>query len=285
MTAEVLRFERPRAGAAERPVQGHVTGAVRYLERGREKPVTYVAPPGAGEHRRTASYTPTLVRIRDARRAAGALSLDQHGFELRRRATAVRDLHDDARVRAVYYPEMERLVRAATGAARVVVFDHNVRVDGGAGEGASRVPVRIVHNDYTERSAPRRLRDLLPEQAARLPGRRFAVVNAWRPIVGPVRRSPLALIDAQSVAPEDLVAVDLVYPDRTGEIYEVAASAAHRWFYFPLMRSDEVLLIKGYDSLDDGRARFTPHTAFDDPATPAGAPPRRSIEIRSLVLF
>ena len=51
------------------------------------------------------------------------------------------------------------------------------------------------------------------------------------------------------------------------------------------MRRDEALLIKGYDSRHDGRARFTPHTAFQDPHTLPGAPPRESIEVRTLAFF
>ena len=97
--------------------------------------------------------------------------------------------------------------------------------------------------------------------------------------------TPLALADAQSVAAENLVATDLIYSDRVGEIYEVTHSPEQRWVSFPRMTPDEVLLIKGYDSLADGTARFTPHTAFDDPTTPANAAPRESIESRMLVFY
>ena len=112
-------------------------------------------------------------------------------------------------------------------------------------------------------------------EAARLAanGARVLQINVWRPIRGPVQRSPLALADASSVRQEHLIATDQVFPDRVGEIYHLAHSPAQRWYYAPLMTPDEVLLIKGYDSLTD-RARFTPHGAFDLPDTPAAAPPR-----------
>jgi hypothetical protein len=89
--------------------------------------------------------------------------------------------------------------------------------------------------------------------------------------------------DVASVAPADLVPSDLVYPNRIGETYAVTYNSNHRWFYVPAMRTDEALLIKCFDSLTDGRARFAPHTAFDDPTAPADVLPRESIEIRSLV--
>ena len=143
-----------------------------------------------------------------------------------------------------------------------------------------------VHNDYTPWSGWQRVKDLLgPEEAERLAGTRVAQVNLWRPIRGPVRRSPLALLDAGSVAPDDLLATDHIYPDRVGEIYHVAHNPDHRWFYFPEMERDEVVLIKGYDSHEDGRARFTPHTAFDHPETTVDTPPRESIELRALLIF
>jgi len=142
-----------------------------------------------------------------------------------------------------------------------------------------------VHNDYTDRSAPQRVRDLLPAEAAALLKRRFAIVNVWRPMGGPVRTAPLALCDAQSVAPGDLVASERRSKDRVGEVEHVTFNPAHRWFYFPELRDDEALLIKTYDSATDGTARFTPHGAFDDPTAPADAAPRRSIESRCFVFF
>lgn len=111
------------------------------------------------------------------------------------------------------------------------------------------------------------------------------MVNLWRPIRGPIEDAPLAVADARSVKREDLVATDLVYPDRIGEIYYVKFSPSHRWFYAPAMREDEMMLIKCFDSADDGRARFAPHSAFTDPTTPPGALPRESIELRTLVFY
>jgi hypothetical protein len=231
------------------------------------------------------------VPIRDLRPHAGALSLERAGFELLRHQTAVRDLYDDDAIAHVYYPEIEALLGAVTGASRVVVFDATRRSDAGAGaknRDGLRGPASRVHVDYTEKSGPQRLKDLLGEaEAARLAaaGARIVQINVWRPIRGPVRRSPLALADARSVAPEDLIATDQVFPDRVGEIFHLAYNPAQRWYYAPLMTPDEVILIKGYDSLTDGRARFTPHGAFDLPDTPASAPPRESIEVRTLVVI
>lgn len=47
----------------------------------------------------------------------------------------------------------------------------------------------------------------------------------------------------------------------------------------------EAPLLKCYDSAEDGRVRFTAHTAFDDPTSPPNAAPRESIETRAFVFF
>ena len=110
-------------------------------------------------------------------------------------------------------------------------------------------------------------------------------INVWRPIRGPVRRSPLALADAGSVRPSELVATDQRFPDRVGEIYQLAHGEGQRWYWVPEMERGEVLLIKGWDSLDNGCARFTPHGAFQLAGQDPGAPPRESIEVRTYVVF
>lgn len=293
MTTNPAAQSNPAATAASLPPRlddtwpDRLQAPLTYLVDTGEKPVTYIPDPGQGEVRRTGHYAPFNVPIRDGRAVARDLSLDRQGFLLTRHHTAVVDFHDPAEIARVYYPEMEALVKAATGAARVEVFDHNLRVDGGV-ERAARdrsTPVRMVHNDYTAKSGPQRLRDLMGDEADALLQKRFAIINVWRPIAGPVETAPLALLDSRSIQPGDLVPLDLVYPDRTGEIYNASFNPAHRWFSFPAMARHEAVLIKGYDSLDDGRARFTPHTAFDDPTSPPGAKPRRSIEVRTLVFF
>jgi hypothetical protein len=186
----------------------------------------------------------------------------------------VRDFYDEDEVRALYYAEIERLVCAETGAARALMFDHTIRSIAWSERGA-REPVRIVHNDYTPTSGPQRVRDLLDAgEAMQRLQRRFAVINVWRPMVDVVRDTPLAICDAGSMAPADFVATEMRYRDRVGETYSVSYNPDHRWYYFPQMRRDEVLLFKCFDSAEDGRARFGAHSAFDDPAATKAAPER-----------
>lgn len=263
-----------------------VTATVNYIARTVDKPYVHTAALTGGLPRYFADFESHNVTIRNARPNTGHLSLDREGFALVRHESTVADFYDDTSVKSHYYPEVEALLRTTTGAREVYIFDHTRRVDDETVRGTAREPAGRIHNDYTEKSAPQRVRDLLgTEQTAIKTIRPYAQINIWRPIRGPVQRSPLALLDASSLADGDLVATDQIYPDRTGEIYHLAWNPQHRWWYFPSMETNEVVLIKGYDSRLDGRARFTPHTAFEDPETPPRARPRESIEIRAFVFF
>jgi hypothetical protein len=237
--------------------------------------------------RRTGTQELRPMEILDGRPLAHTFTLDGNGFVFVEHETRVADFFDPGELKSVYYPEVEQLIKAASGASRVVVFDHTLR-SGDGGEREARLirePVLSAHNDYTEWSGPQRVRDLLPDEAERLLARRFAIIQVWRAINQPIQSNPLAIADASSIAPEDLLIAERRYPHRVGQTYRIRYSPAHRWFYFPEMRRDEALVFKVYDSAKDGRARFTPHTSFDDPSTPPGAPPRQSIEARALAFF
>jgi hypothetical protein len=277
------RTPRDAAVALRGPVEAELVYALDQ----RQTPYFYMYEPPAGKPRSFGDYGSKRVRLEDGRDASRPFELDVEGFAFGRHSTALADAYDDAAVRSVYYPEMERLVLEATGAERVLVFDHNVRNGSAANAGARGVsePVRRVHNDYTAESALRRLRQLLPAEADVLGQRRYAFINVWRPLFSPVLDTPLAVCDARSIDPSDLVKIELIYPDRVGENYNFAYQDRHRWFYFSQMRADEVLLLKCMDTPADGRARFTAHTAFDDRRAPAAARPRESIEIRTIAFY
>lgn len=263
-----------------------VRAVLNYLAPMAERPRYYAfeTPPGVPDT--NIQPEPHEVLIRDLRPIAAGASLDGQGFGVVRQRSAVRDFYDDEEIRRVYYPEAEALLKDVTGADRVFIFDHTVRrhIPGTADRRAGvRQPARRVHVDHTAKSGPERVRAWLPDEADALLRGRVQVINLWRPIRGPAYDAPLAVADARSVAPEDLVPSDLVYQHRVGETYSVRYSPAHRWFYLSAMTPDEGLLLKCYDSKTDGRARFAPHTAFNDPTAPADAAPRESIELRTLV--
>ena len=272
---------------ADQAMPDQVIGELNYLEPMAEKPRTLAYDPAEGEARTNAAYAPHRVEISNLRAARIAPTLDREGFALVRRRSAVSGFTDEDEVRRVYYPESARIIQEATGADRVVIFDHTIRrriagaVDRAAG--TPRQPVARVHVDHTEHSGPQRVRDLMGDEAEALLRGRVEIVNLWRPIRGPLEDAPLAMCDARSVAPEELVASDLVYRDRSGETYGVLFNPRHRWSYVPAMREDEALLLKVYDSARDGQARFSPHTAFEDPTAPDHKLPRESIEVRALV--
>jgi hypothetical protein len=261
-----------------------IEATVNYLAPMEERPFYYLHGAPEGQPWRNTRGDRRRVEIVDGRALSPAPGLEREGVELIDWDGEPENALDAEAIRRDFYPRVEALVQRHVGAERVVAFDHNTR--SGANERADGVqaPIGLVHNDYTEASGPQRVRDLLPDEAEALLARRFAVINVWKPIVHPAQASPLAVCDAQTLRPEEMIHTELRYPDRVGEIYSFAHSDAHRWFYFPEMGTNETMLIKCYDS-EHGRSRFTAHTAIDDPQTPADAPPRQSVEVRTLAFF
>jgi hypothetical protein len=264
-----------------------VEATLNYILDTGEKLFTYTGGPGSLDVRSGGTQDPRRVVIRNGRPHADDFALERDGFRFVRHDTKVGDFFDEDEVRRVYYPEMEALVKAESGASRVVVFDHTLRTADDELREAQKIRevVRRVHNDYTEWSGPQRVRDLLPQEADDLLSRRFAIIQVWRPIRHPVETFPLAICDATTLSPKDLVITERRYPNRVGQTYAITYNADHQWYWFPRMRRDEALVFKVFDSLKDGRARWTAHTAFEDPSSPPNARPRESIEIRTLAFF
>jgi hypothetical protein len=268
-------------------VRETVTADIPYTVDTGEKLVNETFGPNNIRRRKNGTVDPRPMIIRNGRSVADGFSLDRNGFVFVEHKTAVKDFFDRQQLESVYYPEVERLIKSASGAERVVLFDHTLR-SGDESEREARLirePVLSAHNDYTEWSGPQRVRDLLPDEAEALLKHRFAIIQVWRAINQPIQANPLALADAASIAPEDLMVAERRYPNRVGQTYRLRYNPAHRWVYFPQMRRDEALVFKVFDSAKDGRARFTPHTSFEDPGSPPGAPPRQSIEARALAFF
>jgi hypothetical protein len=216
-------------------------------------------------------------------------SVDREGFELHDFPARFDQFDDEASIHAQFHPQVVDFVQRHTGAKRVVVFDHTIRkrlpADLKQQTTVQRPAVLLVHSDYTPASGPQRVRDILPDEAEDLLTRRVAFYNVWKPLYRRVEELPLAMIDAQTQDEADLLRMDLKYRERTGEIYVLRHSPRHRWFYFPHMEAHQALLLKTYDSMTDGRARFMGHSAFEDPTTPPGAMKRESIEVRTMAFF
>lgn len=255
-----------------------------------------------------------------------AMSLDENGFCLLPHAWKHVDYYDNHQVIHSYYAECEALVQKATGATRAVAFDHNLRAKlrkeaGDRLRGGSAVQEPLVsygvHNDYTLTSAAQRIRQLAqpaskndtrgtgtslldPKEVEGLLKKRWVFINVWRNVAeSPVESFPLAACDATSLALDDLIVFEIRYSDRVGENYFARYSDAQRWFYFPRMEKDEVMLLKCWDSRGvdflqyseaDGPkepvpATFSLHGSFEDLASPEDAPDRESIEVRLVAFY
>eukprot|EP00038_Savillea_parva_P006903 m.166597 g.166597 ORF g.166597 m.166597 type:complete len:340 (+) comp12710_c0_seq1:105-1124(+) len=276
------------------------------------------------------------VAIDNARTLPSPMSLERNGFELRSRRSLPINYYSWNDTVHKYYKECEAAVQEATGARWVYAFDHNLRsrshnrraarqvgTETLGRQGLVQTPIPFVHGDYTLRSAPERLqqlakppghndtlrellgdRPLLPPHvlaAATAPGARWGIINVWRNISDkPVQAYPLACTDGKTVRRDELCTYEIHYSDRIGENYLAKHNPRHKWYYYPHMTRDEILLLKqwdtegtlaqsggdlsDYDGSPDSACTFSFHSAVDQPPAP-GAPDRESIEVRCLVVW
>jgi hypothetical protein len=245
-------------------------------------PSTKLNPPGTDPHE---------VDVHDGWPEAARFSADREGFEIHPFGASSRfdNFDDDASIKSVFYAQVVDFVKRHSGARRVEVFDHTIRkrlpADLKAQTTVQRPAVLLVHSDYTVKSGPQRVREIVPDEAEQLLGRRVAFFNVWKPLYRRVDELPLAMCDATTHDADDMLIMELKYRERTGEIYVMRWSPKHRWVYFPQMEAEQALLLKTYDSETDGRARFMGHSAFEDPNTPPDALKRESIEVRTMAFF
>ncbi len=232
----------------------------------------------------TLVFDPHRVTVRNARAAGEPFSLERNGFQLVRQVTDV-DFADPDAVAARYHPQIVQLLKDLTGASDVVVFNDILRSESGVESGSK--PAYSVHVDFDRESIEGFVRAVRPDADALL-SKRFALINLWRG-VATVERVPLAVMDASTMAPHDLRVGHIKM--RPGEPmpmrmsgFNIAYSPDHRWYYFPRMQPDELLVFKLHDT-EPQRVQFTAHSAFDDPTSPPDARPRRSMETRTVAFF
>ncbi|MGY8958667.1 MAG: CmcJ/NvfI family oxidoreductase, partial [Alphaproteobacteria bacterium] len=228
-----------------------VEAELNYIVDDGKPSIRYIDWPEEEHKARMPVYQPRTMTIANGRVTGGPFTLPDHGFTLVSAPTAVIDFFDEEDVKRVYYPETEALIKAQSGAKRVVVFDHTLRTADPArhAQGWIRNTVKSVHNDYTERSAPKRLRDILPaDEAEAALKKRYAIIQVWRSVAPRVETEPLALCDGATIPATGFISNQRRYRDRTAETYHIAHNPAHKWYYFPLMTRDEALVFKVFDT-------------------------------------
>jgi hypothetical protein len=266
-----------------------VAAEVNYLGPMHERPVFYAE----AVEKNNLNLVSRQVTVSDFRPRRDEAAIATTGFQLVDHPTAVRDFADPDQIDCIYIPEIRELIASLTGAARVEATRPVLRWSEKERhpEHVNSRPGRFAHVDYNRGSFHGFARNYLagdPEAERWLAGR-YAAFNIWRVMSQPPQDIPLGFIDRRTTRIEDVVDGDAVIdaPGRpefrfTSSLYR--ASARHRWGYFSDMRPDEAVVFLGYDSADDSLPG-APHSAFDDPGCPAGAPPRASCEIRAFAFW
>lgn len=222
----------------------------------------------------------TEVNVQDLRNKACHVNFNDNGITFTTSPSKTVRFDSNCDWQAGYNEEIRVLLTQKIGAQEVIVFDHTVRIDDPE---AARKPARNVHNDYSPQGANQRLIDLTGSQrATELQKGAFAFVNVWRPIGHPITTSPLGFIHPSSMRPEDWMTIELIYPDRTGQILGVAPHPKHEWLYQSSMTPDDVVIFNTYDN--HGRPHLA-HSALDIVDQVDVSQPRKSIETRTLVRY
>lgn len=265
--------------------RGPVTASLSFYQPPADgsKPYNYVEKQPESQPQRNFGEEWHDVTIHDLKGQEGKFTMDNNAFSVVSNVPSEEyDFTDDAQIKRVYYPEVEKLLlENVPGANRVLLFDHTIRR---SSPNANRAPVTRVHIDQTPASAAQRVKYHLPDESEKLLQGRYRIINVWRPLNGPVMAHPLAVADSATVRDEDLIGVEHRYPDRNGETAAVRHNPEQKWYYWSGMKNEDRLFLKCFDSDEAvGQWGRVPHTAFVDPRTPEGAIGRESIEVRALV--
>jgi len=239
---------------------------------------------------RHANTTKHDIDIHNARplAEAGKLDLDRNGFTLMKHTATFENFEDKKAIEREYFEEMRRfMLGVCADAVDAVPFPfYQLR---------SRRPANFfdafslyMHCDFSLNSWEEMVQNLLKQQGR---GERyspdeydFALYNLWRPIYHAAEQSPLTVVDASTMNLEDIIEYRLA-PTGTESLAALPVfNPEQRFYYFPDMQTDEVLVFKQQDSRDDV-AKVCPHTSFIDPTSRADAPERRSIDVRVVCVY
>ncbi|KAI0517008.1 methyltransferase [Xylaria bambusicola] len=237
------------------------------------------------------------VKFHSARPEKDNFKLDTHGFEFHSDAGIDEELvsaiqrKDKPFIAEKYYPVVEDIVKSKTGAQRVIIFDHTYRrrdpsLDPNVNKDGNEQPATLAHVDQSEIGAIGRVKRHAGEDAEKLLRGRVQVLNVWRPTNGTVEDWPLACMDYRSVQHTDIHPTNIFKEryERVGQTVSINYNTGQIWYYLPDHRTDEVTIIKIWDSKEDV-AKLCPHGAFPYPHANKGAKPRESLEVRCLVFY
>ncbi len=223
---------------------------------------------------------PTDVTVFDERAVGVATTFADASVAFTTCPTEITSFADAGNWQPTYDRELTALLRDEIDAQEVIIFDHTVRIDD---PHADRKPARNVHSDYSVDGAKQRLIDILgADRAAEWSEGHYAFVNVWRPVDAPINSAPLGFVHPESVAEEDWILLDLIYPDRVGQILGLAANPDHEWIYMSKMTPDDVAYFNIFDN--QGRPSIA-HSALDMFEDPTIRTIRKSIESRTLVRY
>lgn len=227
---------------------------------------------------------PREVEVQDATSLDHNASLHVEGFVRQKMPLKETAWQDSAWIEQVYMPAAAQLVKDISGAAHAEPFPGGSMIRDSRTSGHAP-PATFAHLDFSRQSMiPFVQASGSQEIRERYP--RARIFNVWRPITEPPQNPPLALCHQQTVEESDWVIGRTLGEGDVGDVeyLTIGFNPSQRWYFYPELDLDEVIIFKGGDS--DPRARMGCfHTAFSRPDLGSSGVPRASIEMRVIAFF
>lgn len=257
-----------------------ITATVNYHITSLEQQAYHIDAGGVLGKIKAPELVPTQINIKDLRNSEASVEFTRDSIAFVQKQSAVHSFVPSNNWKEIYNQELNELLTQEIGAKEVIVFDHTIRTDK---QSAERQPARNVHGDYNTQSAYQRLKEVLGEEIAeQWSAGHFGFINTWRPIDDSVNQTPLGFIHPRSVQTDDWLNIDLIYPDRKGQILGLVHNDSHEWFYLSKMTPDEIAIFNVYDNQG---LPLIAHSALDLIEDATINRTRTSIESRVLVRY
>jgi len=240
-------------------------------------------------------WKPTHMTIQDLRGKENMFDLDVNGFEVQEYHGVVDTVFDEqSEDKSRYFNEIIDILKKRLNAAHVVIFNHRFRhrsvpLNDEQCDLIHRNPLFFPHVDNDTPEAYVTMKNAIgEEEAKKVMGKRFQIINVWRPIgSSPIVNFPLTICDYQSLdVSKDVHVSEVRGSIVTGAVCMIShhCPEAQKWYYMSEMKSNQMFLFKNFDSKSDV-AQFGPHTAFICENTPLTDMEQCSLELRCLVFY
>ena len=255
----------------------------------------YKAPESPPDH---LPYETHKIVMHDVSLAVAELSLEREGFIVADFDDGQPDYDDREQLETVWLPNAQALLKRATGARHVFSWAMGRRFSPKLPQSQKTqvtTPAVMVHTDFSpgplgltidNRTVEQVIADVVGDSRPR----RWKAMNVWQATTAPPHDRPLAFCDMSSLRAEDVCIAQGSSTYETGltvkfELTWAKYGPHQRWAFVRDLQPNQALIFNGLDMRAGPTFGLVEHAAFKLPGVPETAPPRESVEVRSIVIW